>query len=252
MNICIFTCFHTGVKGRSRVERMFWMLPVCPHVASSFYQRSSLLLSVTISLIKTEGGAGGMDRGGAPPETGRRRGVVDKSSQQHHPPQTPLAPSVLSLTLPHLSSIPSFISPPQSVSLRPNLPLPGGRQWNTPPLCLSITPTAEAIITFHSSIRGSQLWSISTLSPLHSTTLNLKCLPSVSVSTYLPADKAILDSGAITIDFTVHLCVCWRCDCAHLWQLPEFEIQKLWSLFGQHQHISDGITVVCFRCKDVN
>lgn len=62
-------------------------------------------------------------------------------------------------------------------------------------LCFLTTRTAEAIITFHPSIKHSQLWSISTLSPLHSTALNLKCLPSVSVSTYLSADKAILDSG---------------------------------------------------------
>lgn len=58
---------------------------------------------------------------------------------------------------------------------------------------LPIAATAKAIITFHPSIKHSQLWSISTLSPLCSTALNLKCLPSVSVSTYLSADKAILD-----------------------------------------------------------
>lgn len=61
-------------------------------------------------------------------------------------------------------------------------------------LCLSITTTFEAIITFHPSIKHSQLWSISTLSPLHSAARVLKCLPSVSVSTYLTADEAILDS----------------------------------------------------------
>lgn len=45
------------------------------------------------------------------------------------------------------------------------------------PLCLSLTRTAEALMTFHSSIRHIQHWSISTLSPLHSTTPGLKMSP---------------------------------------------------------------------------
>lgn len=126
----------------------------------------------------------------------RQRGVVDgPSTHTHPPPQTPSAPSSASASVCHsrhafmlwfcplLKAFHSFgkISARlSSISTHLTFSLP-------------IAATAKAIITFHPSIKHSQLWSISTLSPLCSTALNLKCLPSVSVSTYLPADKAILD-----------------------------------------------------------
>lgn len=116
----------------------------------------------------------------------------------HHPPQT--SQPLPFLFSPHLwksvissFSLGFFLFHPSSLPER-HLSLWIFLFW--PPLqhislCLS---TAEAIIALHPSIKLCLLWSISTLSPLHSPALNFKCLPSVSVSTYLPADEAILDS----------------------------------------------------------
>ncbi len=108
----------------------------------------------------------------------------------------------------------SFIPSPESISLSLSISL----HFNTSHSCLSIARTAEAIITFQPSIKHSQLWSISTLNPLHSAALNLKCLPSVSVSTYLSADKAILDSRVDDYYNRFHnafqqrgVCVCVYC-----------------------------------------
>lgn len=143
-----------------------------------------LCLSVTISLIRSEGGE-------------RKDREVLSTALPHTPipPQMPSAPSSPSASVCHsrhafmlwlrslLKAFHSFgkISAHlSSISTHLTFSLP-------------IAATAKAIITFHPSIKHSQLWSISTLSPLCSTALNLKCLPSVSVSTYLPADKAILD-----------------------------------------------------------
>lgn len=117
-------------------------------------------LSVTISLIGSEGGVGGMERGGAP-ERGRRRGVVDKSSEQHHPPTDASGSFCLLSHSASPPSIHSFISLCFCllISLLESVWLSSARDlhFNTSPFCLSITRTAEAIITFHSSIKHSQL-----------------------------------------------------------------------------------------------
>lgn len=143
-----------------------------------------LCLSVTISLIRSKGGE-------------RKDREVLSMALPHTPipPQTPSAPSSPSASVCHsrhafmlwfrslLKAFHSFgklSAHLSSISTHLTSSLP-------------IAATAKAIITFHPSIKHSQLWSISTLSPLCSTALNLKCLPSVSVSTYLSADKAILD-----------------------------------------------------------
>lgn len=195
------------------------MLPVSPRVMSFVLSKIFICLSVTISLIRSEGGVGGRREEDRAPERGRRRGVLSTSPPNNTLPHRRLGLwLLLSFSSPHplffslspcltslcFRSIHSLISTFASVAL--SLPvlkvfhsvwlfLSVYLHFNTSHSCLSITRTAEAIITFHPSIKHSQLWSISTLSPLHSTALNLKCLPSVSVSTYLAADKAILDSG---------------------------------------------------------
>lgn len=119
-------------------------------------------LSVTISLIGSEGGVGGMERGGAPER--EEDGEVLSTSLPNNtiPPQTPLAPPVFSPTLSHLPPfILSFLSVffDLLISLLESVWLSSARDlhFNTSPFCLSITRTAEAIITFRSSIKHSQL-----------------------------------------------------------------------------------------------
>lgn len=156
MNIRIFieTTF-SGVKGRSRVERMFGCFLLVPMWRPCFIKDLRLRYQSPSALSRR--GRSGRD--------GQRRSSRDRKTERCCRQVFPTTPSPTDASgsfcpLSHSASplLHSFFH----FSSSKRFTLSKSSAWrkaeeDTSPLCLSVTPPAEAIITFHSSIKGSQL-----------------------------------------------------------------------------------------------